>query len=73
MDRTPNRPLEAESKETLVAYVKYAMTFSHYIKENDPVLWSRAVQYAADCTDSDTVSFNPKEHRDAVEEDEGQA
>jgi hypothetical protein len=58
-------PLEGETRETLKAYVKYAMTFSHYIKENDPVLWKRAMQYASDCTQSDTVSFNPKEVDDA--------
>ena len=41
----------------LEALLKFNKLFSQYIKENDPDLWARAVDFAKDFTDVDGVTL----------------
>jgi len=48
-----------DSEEKLLkALLKFNKLFSEYVKENDPDLWDRAVDFAKDFTDVNGVTLN---------------
>jgi hypothetical protein len=56
-----NIDIGREDKKTLVALVKFALNFTSYVREVDPVLWKRASEYAADFTKEQGISFTREE------------
>lgn len=40
------------------AMIEFGLSFARYIKEMDPSLWQKAVDYAKDNTDVEGVSFH---------------
>ena len=49
---------EDSEEKLLKALLKFNKLFSGYIKENDPDLWARAVDFAKDFTDVDGVTLH---------------
>tara|TARA_R100001015_G_C4611804_1_gene167247 strand:+ start:912 stop:1100 length:189 start_codon:yes stop_codon:yes gene_type:complete len=52
------KSMNEDSEEKLLkALLKFNKLFSQYVKENDPELWDRAVDFAKDFTDVDGVTL----------------
>jgi len=49
---------EDSEEKLLKALLKFNKLFSEYVKENDPDLWARAVDFAKDFTDVNGVTLN---------------
>ena len=49
---------EDSEEKLLKALLKFNKIFSEYVKENDPDLWDRAVDFAKDFTDVNGVTLN---------------
>jgi len=49
---------EDSEEKLLKALLKFNKLFSEYVKENDPDLWDRAVDFAKDFTDVNGVTLN---------------
>jgi hypothetical protein len=49
---------ENSEDKILKALLKFNKLFSEYVKENDPDLWDRAVDFAKDFTDVNGVTLN---------------
>tara|TARA_R110002020_G_scaffold281121_2_gene496837 strand:- start:10149 stop:10337 length:189 start_codon:yes stop_codon:yes gene_type:complete len=53
------KSMNEDSEEKLLkALLKFNKLFSEYVKENDPDLWDRAVDFAKDFTDVNGVTLN---------------
>jgi hypothetical protein len=48
---------EKEDRLTTLAIIEFGFKFAEYVKEMDPDLWKRAVDYAKDWTQVEGVSF----------------
>lgn len=48
---------EQEDRLTTLAIIEFGFKFAEYVKEMDPDLWKRAVDYAKDWTQVEGVSF----------------
>lgn len=48
---------EEKSRLTTLAIIEFGFKFAEYVKEMDPDMWRRAVDYAKDWTDVEGVSF----------------
>lgn len=48
---------EEKSRLTTLAVIEFGFKFAEYVKEMDPDLWKRAIDYAKDWTNVEGVSF----------------
>lgn len=64
--------MDDDMKDALMrtAIIEFGFNFSKYVKELDPVLWKRAVDYAKDVTKVEGVSFQYPDDEEGVD-DEG--
>lgn len=60
---------EEKDHLTTIAIIEFGFKFAEYVKEMDPDLWRRAVDYAKDWTQVEGVSFHYTKDRE--DEDRG--
>lgn len=60
-DDLNNLDLKKEDREYLIALINFAVNFTAYVAEMDPVLFRRAAEYASDFTKSDVVNFSSED------------
>jgi hypothetical protein len=48
---------ESERQRLTMGIIEFGFKFAEYVKEMDPELWKRAIDYAKDWTEVEGVSF----------------
>jgi hypothetical protein len=62
------QPEENPGDELADALLNFMSLFSNYVKECDPKLWKRAIDYAKSFAETDNVKFHYYEDEDEKEE-----